>query len=137
MSERELKEYRDRYVKEEDIKLALSKYVVPKVAVEQFHDNLKLGLYQRIVNDKVCLAVTEVEVMITEWKRNLLATMRELPLNRWLYEYIYRRLDSSSFIAEYREENIKDKFQGLNITEVNKYAKSLSDLVSLMHNLNH
>ena len=93
------------------------------------------------MNDKVCLAVTEVEVMITEWKRNLLATMRsieeELPLNRWLYEYIYRRLDSSSFIAEYREENIKDKFQGLNITEVNEYTKSLSDLVSLMRNLNH
>ena len=51
MSERGLEEYRDRYVKEEDVKLALSKYVVPKVAVEQFHDDLKLGLYQKIVDE--------------------------------------------------------------------------------------
>ena len=97
MSERGLEEYRDRYVKGEDVTLTLLKYVVPKVVVKQFHDDLKLGLYHRIVNDKVCLAVTEVEVMVIEWKRNLLATMRsieeELPLNRWLYEYIYRKLD--------------------------------------------
>ena len=31
---------------------------------------------------------------------------------------------------QHREENIKsDRFPGLNVTEINKYAKSLSDLV--------
>ena len=37
----------------EDVNLALSKYAIPRVAVEQFYDNLKLGLYHRIIDNKV------------------------------------------------------------------------------------
>lgn len=98
-----------------------------KVQVEKLHDDLEASLYQSIINDKVCLSVMEVKVMITKFKWDLLATERlveeELPLNRWLYEYIYRSIDPSVFITEYREENIKSEgFPGVKVTEINEYA---------------
>ena len=134
MRESGLEEYRDCYVKGKDIKLALSKYVIPQVAVEQCHDDLKLSLFKNIKDNKICMEVADVEVAVTQCKRDLLARTKsveeELPLNRWLYEYIYSKLDSSLFITEHREENIKpDGFPNLNVLEVNEYAKSVSDLV--------
>lgn len=31
----------------------------------------------------------------------------EVPLNRWLYEYIYKTLDPSVYVVEFKQDNIK------------------------------
>ena len=123
MGEGGLKEYKDRYVEERDINMALSKHVIPQIVVEQCHDNLELSLFKNIKDNKICMEVADVKVAVAQCKKDLLTQTRsveeELPLNRWLYEYIYTKLDSSLFITEHREENIKlDGFPNLNIVEV-------------------
>ena len=67
--------YKNKFVDEKDI---LSKQVVPKQAVETYYDNLKLRLYQRVVNDEVRVPVGELEVMIGKFKRDLFATTRSV-----------------------------------------------------------
>ena len=127
--------YENRFVEEKDVAMALSMDVVPKRVVEACHDELKSSLFKRTlltVDGKVCLPIIDVETMITEFKHDLFATVRsvkeELPLNRWLYEYLHQKLNPSVFVTEYREENIRG-FPDLNVAEVNEYATSKADLV--------
>ena len=80
----------------------------------------------------MCLPITDIETIITEFKHGLFATVRsvkeELPLNRWLYEYLHQNLNPAVFMTEYREENIRG-FPDLNAPEINKYATSKATLV--------
>ena len=57
-------EYKDRYVEERDINLALSKHVIPQIIVEQCHDNLELSFFKNIKDNKICLEVADLKVAV-------------------------------------------------------------------------
>ena len=110
----------------------LSKDVISVQALENFHDELKLNLYSNINNGQLCCPVDELERVLGELKRSALGEKRtveeEVPLNRLLYEYIYRTLPSI-FVVESRQENIRTT--QIVPEEVNEYGRSKADLNKL------
>ena len=133
--ERGLEQFKNKYLKEKDVERSLSKDVVPAQTFENFFDDCELNLYGLTINGQV--SVGDLKRTMLDLKRSVLSEKKvvkeEVPLNRWLYEYICKTLDTSIFVVESKEDNIKDQFSEITPAEVNDYARSQAYLVIHKH----
>lgn len=129
----DLRSYKDKFFKEDDINRSFTRMFVPTADVHETLDNIQEQITDKITSNTVEIAKSDIDGIFHKGRQKLdakvMESRSEISHTRWLFDCVSKALDGQSYTVKTQQPNLKNIGNNIIPQRITEYATSKADLV--------